>query len=115
MFSLYQTQNKLLGVPNIEKTYISTGFTNRKEATTRFVSHEASRCHKDGVLKMITLPATTHDIGESLSKQHSKEKLVNRQCFLKLLATIKFLSRQGLPFRGSGDDSDSNFLQLLKL
>ena len=109
------SQNKLLGVPNVEKTCISTGFTNWKEATTRFVSHEASRCHKDAVLKMITLPATTHDIGESLSKQHSKEKLVNRQCFLKLLATVKFLSRQGLPFRGSGDDSDSNFLQLLKL
>ena len=109
------SQNKLLGVANLEKTYISTGFTNWKEATSRFASHESSRCHKDALLKMVTLLATTRDIGECLSKQHSKEKLENRQCFLKLLANVKFLSRQGLPFRGSGDGSDSNFLQLLKL
>ena len=69
------SQNKLLGVSNLEKTYISTGFTNWKEATSRFASHEASRCHKDALLKIVSLPATTHDIGESLSKQHSKEKL----------------------------------------
>ena len=109
------SQNKLLGVANLEKTYISTGFTNWKEATSRFASHEGSRCHRDALLKMVTLPATTRDIGESLSKQHSKEKLEHRQYFLKLLANVKFLSRQGLPFRGSGDGFDSNFLQLLKL
>ena len=100
---------------NLEKTYISTGFSNWKEATSRFASNEGSRCHKDALLKMVSLPATTRNIGESLSKQHSKEKHEHRQCFLKLLANVKFLSRQGLPFRGSGDGSDSNFLQLLKL
>jgi len=74
------SENKLLGVSNLEKTYISTGFTNCKEATSRFASHEGSRCHKDALLKMVALPATTRDIGESLSKQHSKEKLEHRQC-----------------------------------
>jgi len=58
---------------------------------------------------MITLPATTRDIGES---QHLKEKLEHQQCYLKLLANVKFFSRQGLPFRGYGD---ANFSQLLKL
>ena len=109
------SQKKLIGVSNLEKTYILTGFTNWKEATSRFTSHEGSRYHKDALLKMVSLPATTRDIGESLSKQHSKEKLEHRQCFLKLLANVRFLSRQGLPFRGSGDGSDFNFLQLLKL
>ena len=110
------SQNKLLGLSNLEKTYISTGFTNRKEATLRFTLYEGSRCHKDALLKMVTLPATTCDIGEYLSKQHLKEKLEHRQCFLQLLANVlKFLTRQGLPFRGSRDGSDSNFLQLLKL
>ena len=28
---------------------------------------------------------------------------------------MKYLARQGLAFRGSGDDSESNFLQLLML
>ena len=109
------SQNKLHGVANLERTYISLGFTNWKEATSRFASHEGSRCHKDALLTMVTLPATTCDIAENLSKQHSKEKLENRRCFLKLLSNVKFLCRQGLPFRGSVDGSDSKFLQLLKL
>ena len=49
------SQNKLLGVSNLEQTYISTGFANWKEATSRFASHEGSRCHKDALLKMVSL------------------------------------------------------------
>ena len=33
---------------------------------------------------------------------------------LKVLSCIQFLARQGLPLRGGGDESDGNFLQLLK-
>ena len=91
------------------------GYKNWKEATTRFPVHESSKCHKDAMFKMVTLPATTRDIGETLSQQHRDEKQCNRQCFLRILSNIKFLSRQGLPSRGSGGDSDSNFLQLIKL
>ena len=36
-------ENKLNSIPNLEKTYISTGLTNWKEATPRFTSHEATR------------------------------------------------------------------------
>ena len=66
-------------------------------------------------MKMVTLPATTADIGESLSVRHKQEKLERRQCFLKVLSNIRFLARQGLPLRGHGDESDSNFIQLMKL
>ena len=52
------SQSKLLGVSYLERTYISTGFANWKEATSRFASHEGSRCHKDALLKMVSLPAT---------------------------------------------------------
>ena len=104
------SQNKLLGVLNLEKAYISTGFTNWKEATSRFTSDEGNRSHKDALLKMVILPATTCDIVECLSKQHLKVKFEHWQCFLKLLANVKFLSRQGLPFRGSGDGSDTHRL-----
>ena len=99
----------------MESTYISTGYKNWKEATTRFPMHENSRCHKDAMHKMVTLPATTRDIGKALSQQHRDEKQSNRQCFMRILSNIKFLSKQGLPLHGSGDDSDSNFLQLIKL
>ena len=35
--------------------------------------------------------------------------------FLRILENIRFLARQGLAIRGHGDDSDSNFMQLLRL
>ena len=70
-------------------TYISTGYKNWKEATTIFPMHESSRCHKDAMLKLVTLPATSHDIGETLSQQQRGEKQSNRQCFLKILSNCK--------------------------
>ena len=98
----------------MESTYISTGYKNWKEATTKFSMHESSRCHKDAMFKIVSLPATTCDIGETLSQKHRDEKS-NQQCFLKILSNHKLLSRQGLPFCGGSDDSDTNFLQLIKL
>ena len=64
---------------------------------------------------LITLPATTSDIAEQLSLQHSKQKEANRQIFIKILSSLRYLARQGLPLRGSGDDRDGNFYQLLQL
>ena len=63
---------------------------------------------------MIVLPATTRDIGESCSTAHAHQKIENRLIFLKILQNICFLGRQGLALRGH-DDSESNFVQLLKL
>ena len=34
---------------------------------------------------------------------------------IKILFCLQLLARQGLPTRGDGDDSESNFIQLLKL
>ena len=68
-------ENKLHSSTNLETTYISTGYSNWKDASVRIAAHEASACHKDSVLRTITLPATTRDIGESLSAQQKK-------CFL---------------------------------
>ena len=62
-------------------------------------------------LKPLRCLLTTHDIGESLSTQHAKEKVVRRQCYLKFLSNLRFLARQGLPLRGDGDESDSYFTQ----
>ena len=88
---------------------LTTGFSNWKDACIRFVSHEASQCHKDAVLKVCTLPTTTRDIDECFSTQVAKDKKENRQCFLKVLSNVRFLGRQALPLRGAGDESDSNY------
>lgn len=64
---------------------------------------------------MITLPSSSVNIAESLSSQLKLEKLQRRQCLLKLISNMKHLTRQGQPLRGHGDESDSNFMQLLLL
>ena len=107
--------NHLQSAHCLEQTFISSGFSNWKDATAKFANHEGSRCYKDSVLKTITLPATTSDVGEMLSSQLAKEQLERRKCLLKLLSNARFLSRQGLAFRGDGEELDSNFMRLIYL
>ena len=86
-----------------------------KNATAMFKKHEVSGCHCEAVDVVITLPRTTRDIGKQLSLQHAREKESNREIFLKILRSIRYLSRQGLPLRGAGDDSNGSFMQLVNL
>ena len=61
------------------------------------------------------LPATTRDVGEMKSSQLAREPEERRENVIKLLWNARFLSRQGLGFRGDGDESDSNFVRLIHL
>ena len=81
---------------NAESAFISTGFSNWKDATVKFANHASSKCHEEAVLKTITLPSTcTNNRAESLSAQAAKDRLDQRQCFLKVLSNIMFLAQQG--------------------
>ena len=71
-------------------------------AVTRFNAHQSTIYHKDAVLKTITLPKTTQDIRECLSRQHVHENREWRQCLLKLLSNIRFFVRQSLLLHGDG-------------
>ena len=108
-------QSKRMTAKRADPSFVQKGFSYWKDATIAFKKHESSECHKEAVQVMISLPATCPDVGEMLSSQHAQQKMENRECLLKVLANLKFLARQGLPLRGDGDDSDSNFIQLLKL
>jgi len=102
-------------IRNAEDAFISRGFSNWKLATSVFRQHEVTNCHKEAVEKIVTLPATTSDIGEMLCKAHSQEKYENRPVLLKILSNLRFLARQACAIRGDGDEADSNFMQLFKL
>ncbi|XP_048731003.1 uncharacterized protein LOC125648123 isoform X3 [Ostrea edulis] len=95
-------------------SFISTSFSNWKDATSKFRKHQDSDFHKESVERKVKLPRETKDIGEVLSAAHSEEKTRNRQQLLTILRNIRFLARQGLPLRGH-DNEQSNFIQLLKL
>ena len=62
---------------------------------------------------MITLPATTRDIGEQLSHQHTIQKEKNRDALYQIFSSVKYLGRQGLALRGDGNEKDGNLIQLL--
>lgn len=110
-------QKKILSTNSskMDGAFVSTGFSNWKDATVSFRKHESSECHRAATELTITLPSQVKDIGESLSKMHSEEKADNRALLLKILGNIRFLARQGLALRGHGGDDNSNFIQLLKL
>ena len=78
--------------------------------TSSFTKHQASGSHKEAIE-----PTASQRCGELLSVQHRQEKAENRAMLLRILENICFLARQGLALRGHGDDSDSNFIQLLQL
>ncbi|XP_065903857.1 zinc finger MYM-type protein 1-like [Dysidea avara] len=104
-----------LKAPNADPAFVSKGFCNWKDGTLSFRKHELSACHKEAIEVMVTLPATVKDIGELSSQSHANQKAKNRQLFLQILSSLKFLARQGLPLRGDKDEKDGNFMQVLKL
>ena len=55
-------EKKLSWAANADAVFTDKGYTNWKDATVRFSAHEASSCHKEAVLKVTTLPASTPDV-----------------------------------------------------
>lgn len=108
-------KKQMLKTSNPDASFIQIGFSNWKDATIRFSKHEQSTCHKSAMQTMVFLPKTTKDVGEQLNFATIKEKENNRQLLMKIIENIQFLARQGLPLRGDGDDTSSNFYQLMKL
>ena len=74
-----------------------------------------SSCHKQAVEVMITLLASTIDIGSMLSQENANQRDKNRTMLLKIISTLCFVARRGLALRGDGSEDDGNFIQLLKL
>ena len=109
------SEGKLQRSSNADPSFVAKGFTNWKDATVKFGLHDSNKCRKEAVLKILTLPSTTVSVADMLSEQSKREKLDRRHCFLRVLTSLKFLARQGLALRVHGDESDSNFIQLLKL
>ena len=109
-------EGKFLASTKQDPAFISRGFTYWKEATTAFKKHQASDCHREATEAVVLLPKQVlGDVGELLSLAHQEDKANNRRMLLKVLRSIRFLARQGLPLMGGGGDSESNFLQLLQL
>ena len=110
-----EAEKKFLASTKREPAFIHKGFTYWKEGPKSFKTHQGSDCHREAVDALVVLPRCTKDVGELQSAEHQAEKARNRKMLLLVLQNIRFLARQGLPLRGDGDESSSNFIQLLHL
>ncbi|KAH3883762.1 hypothetical protein DPMN_007729 [Dreissena polymorpha] len=61
-----------ISITKVDGSFISDGFSNWKEGPVQFREHDGSECHKEAVERLETLPATTCDVGETLSAGHAK-------------------------------------------
>ena len=46
-----------------------------------------SACYREAVEVLVTLPATTRDVGEHLSHEHAVQKVNNQQALLQVLSS----------------------------
>ena len=106
-------QKTLTATPrHYETAFISEGFQNWKKATERFRFHEESDLHKDALFKFNSSQHPT--ITQQLSTVAAKETAENRKMLLKVLSSLRFLLKQGLPIRGH-TSAVGNLYQLLEL
>ena len=111
---LADSQNKLHSTLLKEASFIDSGFSNWKDATARFRNHEKSNCHKIAVDNVIAPPAVK-SVGVMLSEEYRDEIKHNQKMLLTILRGVQHLGRQGLAIKGDDDESNSNFIQTLKL
>ena len=57
------------------------------------------------------IPKFTKDFSTMFKSNMTETHRENR---VKIISCIRYLARQGLPFRGHGDEKDANFKQLTR-
>lgn len=75
---------------NAEPLFVSSGFQNWKDVTRLFRSHELLKCHIEAVEKLVTLPATTADVGSLLDGQREQQCKKNREMLMPILLALRF-------------------------
>ena len=109
----------LLNFPKHYKaTFVDDGFSNLKKALECFREHERSVMHSEAVMKLASLNSATGGIDVRVNAQVEHDQKQHQTMLIKLLKTLKYLIRQGLPLRGHNEDSESfegNLYQLLLL
>ena len=98
---------------NQENAFITVGYNNWKDATRAFEQHRKSTCHKEAIMKWDYYLKRTC-VKTQICRQFVSEQETARICLMKILTSVEYLARQGMPLRGHQEDS-GNFYQLLQL
>ncbi len=88
----------------------------------KLVSHFTSESHKTAMMDFIRFTSTSSHVDVQLNKEKracllAEEKLrqQNTEVITILLDVVRTLARQGIAFRGDGDDKDGNVQQITHL
>ena len=92
-------------------SFINVGCNNWKKARERFREHEMCHLHNEALMKLKSLNSLY--VAVRLSTQLVNDLKYRREMLMEELTSIKYLTRQGLAFRGHNDE-EGNFIQLLK-
>lgn len=120
-FTCYSAdQQDLLKLNNKkEDAFIPTGFNNWKKVSSlgrhklgRYHEHEMSETHKFAAAQSKSQKQST--VVAQVTDHKCKQEDVNRRMLVKVLTSVRYLARQGLPLRGHTND-EGNFRQLLHL
>ena len=103
-------KGNLISATKKETTFLSKGFRNWKKATEYFKSHQSSECHKVALTFEMTAQSCKN-IVEMTNENAVKVRYDERNYLSKVMESVQFLWRQGLPFQG--DFGNDNFTQLL--
>ena len=90
--------------------FTTSGFSNWRKATERFNAHEYCAAHKDAAERLS--PLSRKPVIAMLSDAAAREQQVARRVLYDIFKTVRFLGREGLPFRGD-EHNDGVFWQLL--
>ena len=100
-----------------KSAFIEDGFGNWKNALQKFCDHEKSDMHRESVSYLAT-KNSAQTVLSLLNHQYEEDAKFHREMLLRLLSCVRFLARQGLPFRGHREDLQSwegDLYQLLML
>lgn len=89
-------------------------FLNWEKAFERLKKHKNSKCHNESVL-MSNIRNTNENVEDIVHNGLVQERFENSQVLLKILEGVRFLSRQGPPFRRNNHEGNSEQLLLHSL
>ena len=100
----------------MEKTFITAGFSNWKNASGAkgaFEVHQSSHCHILACESMVNR-FNNAPVLSQLSKKVTLAQASAQRCLKIIFTSCRFLLHRGLAFRGH-DAQDGNLMQLIKL
>ena len=92
----------LLSNKNKEEVFITSGFSNWKNATEL----------EDAVSRFLKIPSETNNLIQTIRSTLKLQQDQNRKTLIKIISSIRYLTRQGIALRGHNKEN-WNFIHYL--